>query len=351
MADTNIGLCMDKKKRPSKPLKKSSAKRQKSPARKRGAKRTAHSKQRRDGKQLESLVKDIEARLLPAGFKVELNQGVRNDEGEPLAEFDLLISGTIGSSSINWLIECRDRPSQGPAPGSWIEQLAGRRSRFNFDKVMAVSTSGFAAGAKQYAEKAGIVLRTVTDISDLKDEFIVKSFHWTVHDFKVSRDLKFIDENGSQREHFAELDEAVQIRLPDMSDYKEVDEVVIRWFESHVIQPSEPSSIAIERWLEYRHPEWLGAIIRGTPCRIRDLIVPVILTAEAYQGRVVLVRQYAEGQRVIGQEGEFEADTPQGRVRGRVLVAVPQIGEPQISVEVPEDCPYFTTAFELLDIK
>ncbi len=117
------------------------------------------------GKQLEQLVKEIEQLLLPKGFNVSANKNIFNDEGVQVAEFDIEISGQLGSSSIKSLIECRDRPSKGSAPGSWIEQLVGRRSRFKFNKVMAVSTSGFADSAITYAKTEGIDLRSLENLS------------------------------------------------------------------------------------------------------------------------------------------------------------------------------------------
>ena len=116
------------------------------------------------GKELEALVKFIESTLLPDGFDVEANERVTNDDGRQIAEFDVIIRGMVGSTDFTWLIECRDRPSGGPAPGSWIEQLVGRRDRFKFNKVTAVSTTGFAAGAKEFAESRGIELREVRSI-------------------------------------------------------------------------------------------------------------------------------------------------------------------------------------------
>ena len=76
-------------------------------------------------------------------------------------EFDIVITGNLGSGSVKWLIECRDRPSDGSAPASWIEQLVGRRDRFNFTQVTAVSTTGFAKPAVDFACAKGIELRTV----------------------------------------------------------------------------------------------------------------------------------------------------------------------------------------------
>lgn len=128
------------------------------------------------GKKLEILVKEIEKYLLPDDFDVTLNENIYNDDGVQIAEFDIQIVGKVGSSTYKWLIECRDRPSQGPAPGAWIEQLVGRRDRFNFDKVTAVSTTDFASGAFDFAKAKGIELRKVDNISveTIADWFLPK---------------------------------------------------------------------------------------------------------------------------------------------------------------------------------
>lgn len=118
-----------------------------------------------DGKQLESLVAFVEKTLLPPGFDVKSNERVFNDEGIQIAEFDIEIRGKMGTAAISWLIECRDRPGHGPAPGSWIEQLVGRRARFGFNKITAVSTTGFAAGAIAFAEEQKIELREVRSLA------------------------------------------------------------------------------------------------------------------------------------------------------------------------------------------
>ncbi len=117
-----------------------------------------------DGKQLESLVAYVEKSILPPGFEVKSNERVLNDEGVQIAEFDIEIRGKVGTTAISWLIECRDRPAYGRAPGSWIEQLVGRRTRFGFNKVTAVSTTGFAAGATAFAKDQGIELREVKSL-------------------------------------------------------------------------------------------------------------------------------------------------------------------------------------------
>ena len=132
-----------------------------------------------DGKQLEALVAFVEETLLPDGFKVTTNERIFNDEGIQIAEFDIEIRGKVGTTEIAWLIECRDRPTSGPAPGSWIEQLVGRRTRFGFNKVTAVSTTGFAAGATEFALAQGIELREVKTLApeEFADWLIIRHIH------------------------------------------------------------------------------------------------------------------------------------------------------------------------------
>lgn len=123
----------------------------------------------KDGKQLEALVAFVERTLLPLGYEVKTNERVYNDDGVQMAKLDVEVRGKVGSTGIAWLIECRDRPGDGAAPGSWIEQLVGRRTRFGFNKVTAVSTTGFAAGAIEFAREQGIELREVRTLT--ADEF------------------------------------------------------------------------------------------------------------------------------------------------------------------------------------
>ncbi len=118
-----------------------------------------------NGKYLERLVSQVEKYFLQENFEVKTNERVFNEDGIPIAEFDIEIRGKLGTTEIKWLIECRDRPSQGPAPVSWIEQLVGRKSRFNFNKVTAVSSTGFAKGVKEFADNEDVELRTVKELS------------------------------------------------------------------------------------------------------------------------------------------------------------------------------------------
>ena len=153
-----------------------------------------------DGKQLEGLVSFVEKTLLPQGFDVKTNERVYNDDGVQIAEFDIEVHGKIGSTTIAWLIECRDRPGQGPAPGSWIEQLVGRRIRFGFNKVTAVSTTGFASGAVKFAQEQGVELR---EVKALKPEefaqWLVMQHHSVIqHVTKLEHATVFMNKGESE---------------------------------------------------------------------------------------------------------------------------------------------------------
>jgi len=116
---------------------------------------------RENGKKLEQLVAEIERIVAKAGKTVEVNKRFYDGQGVQMAEFDIFITFLSDLGEHKWLIECRDRPSQGTAPGSWIEQLIGRKFLHQLDRVIAVSTTDFSPGAKHWAEKGCIELRTV----------------------------------------------------------------------------------------------------------------------------------------------------------------------------------------------
>jgi hypothetical protein len=130
-----------------------------------------------DGKSLEAFVAFVEETLLQKGLSVTKRERVVVD-GKVVAEFDITVRGKVGSTDFAWLIECRDRPSEGAQGADWIEQMVGRRTRFNFNKVTAVSTTGFAPAAHTYASSQGIELREVRslDADAFSDDWLQVEF-------------------------------------------------------------------------------------------------------------------------------------------------------------------------------
>jgi hypothetical protein len=132
-------------------------------AKKKKAKATKPTKN--DGRRLEDIVALIEGMRLPPDFKLDKRWQIRDENDIQIAELDILISGRIGTSPSTTLIECRDRPSEGPAPRNWIQQLVGRRDDLNINHVTAVSSTGFARGVARYAASKGIQLRTFQSLT------------------------------------------------------------------------------------------------------------------------------------------------------------------------------------------
>jgi len=116
------------------------------------------------GERFENFVRQIEETTLPSGFVITPRKCIYN-EGVQLAEFDIDIEGIVNGTKFKWLIECRDRPSEGPAPVGWIEQLVGRKFIHKYSKVTAVSTTGFSAGAAQIAQKGNVELKKTREVT------------------------------------------------------------------------------------------------------------------------------------------------------------------------------------------
>jgi hypothetical protein len=155
------------------------------------------------GRRLEDVVTLIESMNLPSGFTQEQRQRVFNKDGDQIAELDIVITGTVGTSTWKMLIECRDRPSEGSAPRSWIQQLIGRRDDLNVDKVMAVSSTGFARGVTKLAKSKGIELRTFESLTAeaVSENFPVYAPLIIRHGTQTVRRLELISPDLPLNEH------------------------------------------------------------------------------------------------------------------------------------------------------
>lgn len=153
---------------------------------------------RNDGRALEELVEYVEKTLSTEGFQVSVNRKLHNDDGVQIAEFDVIVEGRFGSTDISWLVECRDRPSSGKAPGEWIYALASKRDVHGFNKVTAVSTMGFSPGAILAAEKLNVELREVTATSpeELQYWLSLTEVELVQHDLSL-RDINFVVDKNS----------------------------------------------------------------------------------------------------------------------------------------------------------
>ena len=62
------------------------------------------------------------------------------------------------------LVECRDHKSRQDV--QWIEELIGRRTSLGADSIIAVSSSGFTAGALKKANRYGIIPRDLRELTE-----------------------------------------------------------------------------------------------------------------------------------------------------------------------------------------
>jgi len=87
------------------------------------------------------------------------------------------------------IVECRKR--QSPQDVQWIEELIGRRTSLRANGVIAVSSSGFTAGAVKKATAHGIVLRdlrqlTEAEVEDWGHQVLLTLYFYQYSDLGVS---------------------------------------------------------------------------------------------------------------------------------------------------------------------
>lgn len=130
-----------------------------------------------DGSEFERLVKILEGLSLPPGYEL-VDRLTTYVNGTQTGEFDLVHKIKVGSFTFQYLVECRDRKTLGDVP--WIEQLAGRKRRMNFDRVIAASKLGFTASAREIASSCGIDLRQMDEITaaDLSGWLTITGLDW-----------------------------------------------------------------------------------------------------------------------------------------------------------------------------
>lgn len=117
-----------------------------------------------DWKEFELLVAQIENHLAPKDAEVKSPDRIRDKVTGQMREVDASIRYKIGSASILITIECRNRSRvQGDM---WIEQIASKREKIGANKTIAVSSEGFSKPATISADKYGIELRRIEEITD-----------------------------------------------------------------------------------------------------------------------------------------------------------------------------------------
>lgn len=277
-----------------------------------------------DGKVLERLVTDIEKLLLGERYTVTPNDRVFDDEGNQIAEFDIKIEGKVGSTTFKWLIECRDRPSQGPAPNSWIQHLSGRKQLFDFDKVIAVSTTGFSPGAKEAAKKLNITLREVASVQEISSEFGTIKFKISKVNLSLRGEADF-DFPMEMRKEVAEMAKEVngllkdpKIRFTGESGFLTLSQFIQRdLLHNKKVHTPEIDEI---REVTFKQQAKMELLVGKRIFKIVGLIVPITLEYSFHPAKVLTVKSYGEEGAAIGEEVALSSEMPDVIVRNVVLI-------------------------------
>jgi len=255
-----------------------------------------------------------------------------DESGVQLAEFDIVISGRLGSSSIKWLIECRDRPSEGPAPGAWIEQLVGRKRRFKFDKVLAVSTTGFVEGAKAFAEAEDIGLRTVKKLTDIRSDFNIQQARYYAHQvtlgpFDIKSKYPYFDNENQLTK--------TQFKLTHETDFQTFESFVAGHMEFDLSELSGDTSFRFELYCD----DIVEARVDDRVISISGFALPVQVDVFIYEAKVLTMNLYSEGDVMIGRDSTLGFDLPTGGLTFRALFLNNFDGTQNVRFFPPENIP------------
>jgi hypothetical protein len=114
-------------------------------------------------REFEQLVARIEADAGPRGLAIKSPDRIRCNVTGRLREVDASIRSKIGPVEVLTTIECRRRSKVQDV--TWIEQLAAKKLAIGANRTIAVAAAGFSANAKMIADRHGIWLRRLSEIS------------------------------------------------------------------------------------------------------------------------------------------------------------------------------------------
>lgn len=118
----------------------------------------------RMGREFEKLVARIEQTLCPFGAIVTSPDKIKDRNTGHDREVDASIRYTVGSAPILITIECRDRNAAQDI--TWLEQIKSKKESIAAAQTIVVSREGFTEGAITYANRHGIILRQISEVTD-----------------------------------------------------------------------------------------------------------------------------------------------------------------------------------------
>ena len=112
----------------------------------------------------QKLIAFLEEQLAPVGATVRESVMLSPLDCGDEVEIDVVIEAPLGHHSLRVAVECRDHAR--PATVQWINELAGRYVVLPVDRVVAVSRSGFSAGARHRARGTKVNLFTLKEAQE-----------------------------------------------------------------------------------------------------------------------------------------------------------------------------------------
>lgn len=260
----------------------------------------------RKGRLFEVLITHLQQFSADEGVEIQSPELFYDEDRNKIGEVDVTLRSKVGTASSFIGIECRDRPRDGPQGVDWIREIAGKKNDLKIDKMVAVSSSGFTAGAKRLATKNRFDLISIEDLDtiDVSDWLmkIVVAWAQTTYGIPGPFDFKIV------RGYNKDIIQPNSIVLPclDRNDGKGL--LSIREVLEHEIrnlldaigpnQRDEPKHVRVNI------PGPFDLVFLGTQTKIARIIVPVNLNFIDNSANVLLgVCHDVSNDEVIGLTG------------------------------------------------
>lgn len=241
------------------------------------------------GRYLENLVAFIQHNLAPQGAKITSPERFFRN-GKQIGEIDITIRGQFGSSTVFVGVECRDRPADGPQGVPWISAIVGKRETLAVDKMIAVSSTGFAPEAIEEARRQRVDTLTAKDITgDTVEHFMrMAEFAICVQSFEHVNFSCTLSEDRT--EYFIEnLSKAYVVRPPDTRIpfsvyFARVTEILLESWDPRLENEKQLSGSV----MTFTREEPFSVFIDDEQFNVRQLIVTIKVWREVKKGKVLL---------------------------------------------------------------
>jgi hypothetical protein len=153
-------------------------------------------------------------------------------------------------------------------------------------------------------------LRTVTRIIDIKSDFRIQEvlYHFPGFEFAGPVDLDAADPDYKGNINV----KRPMLKRPEEPEFQHLP-VFISKNPQYIHEIDRQTGLLL-----FKYDDWLDLFAGQESIRIHNLRVPMRINSVTKVSKALLATIYSEGDKVIWQEGQFEADTPKGKVKSRV---------------------------------